>query len=117
MSGLTGYRAGLSAEAAVEARYVRSGHAVAARRWRGKAGEIDLILHDGDGFIFVEVKKSRGAAAAAARLSVRQMQRICLAAQEFLADAPCGLDTPMRLDVALVDAVGRIEVIENAFGA
>lgn len=117
MSGITGYRAGLSAEASAEAQYVHAGFTVAARRWRGKAGEIDLILHDGDGFIFVEVKKSRDFAAAAARLSPRQMQRICLAAQEFLADAPRGLDTPMRLDVALVDGVGRVEVIENAFGA
>jgi putative endonuclease len=117
VSGLTGYRAGLSAEAAVEVHYARAGHTIAARRWRGRAGEIDLILRDGDGFIFVEVKKSRDFAAAAARLSPRQMQRICLAAQEFLADAPRGLDTPMRLDVALVDAVGRVEVIENAFGA
>ncbi len=117
MSGITGYLAGLSAEAAVEALYVRAGHALAARRWRGKAGEIDLIFRDGDGFIFVEVKKSRDFAAAAARLSPRQMQRLCIAAQEFLADAPRGLDTPMRLDVALVDGVGRVEVIENAFGA
>lgn len=51
MSGMTSYLAGQSAEYAVEADYVRRGGypPVAARRWRGSGGELDLVFRDGDG--------------------------------------------------------------------
>jgi putative endonuclease len=78
------------------------------------AGEIDLILREDDRVIFVEVKKSRDFARAAESLSYWQMQRILGAAEEFVAGEPKGLLTEMRFDVALVDAVGRIEILENA---
>ena len=47
--------AGRAAEAQVSAYYTTLGHVVVAERWRGTAGEVDLILQDGPGFIFVEV--------------------------------------------------------------
>jgi putative endonuclease len=50
------YHGGLAAEAQVEARYLAAGKTVAARRWRGRGGEIDLIFRDGAALIFVEVK-------------------------------------------------------------
>lgn len=116
MTGQTGYLAGLSAEDQVAVRYARTGCTVVAKRWRGSGGEIDLILRDADCLIFVEVKKSRSHARAAERVLPRQMQRICAAASEFVADEPMGQDTEMRFDVALVDASGQIEILENAFG-
>jgi putative endonuclease len=88
---------------------------VAARRWRGPSGEIDLILHDGDGFIFVEVKKARKHDQAAERLSQRQMSRIAMAAQEFVGTCPRGSLTDMRFDLALVDGQGQVKVIENLY--
>lgn len=97
--------------------YGRSGRAVCARRWRGEAGEIDLIARDGAGVIFIEVKQSRTHAEAAEHLTRRQMARICGAAAEFLEGEPGGQLTEARFDVALVDAVGRIEILENAFAA
>lgn len=115
MSGLVSHCAGLAAEDSVAAHYARIGARVVERRWRGAAGEIDLILSYAGGLIFAEVKKSRSFAAAAAHLSPRQRQRLELAAQEYLAGAPAGLDTPCRFDAVLVDAMGRVEVIENAF--
>ena len=45
------------------------------------------------------------------------MARIYGAASEFLAGEPAGQLTEVRFDVALVDAVGRIEVLENAYAA
>lgn len=117
MSGLVSYRAGLAAEAAVAQLYARSGRAIAATRWRGSAGEIDLIARDGAEVIFIEVKKSRSHAEAAEHLSQRQMARIYASASEFLAGEPTGQNTEARFDVALVDAVGRIEILENAFAA
>ena len=87
---------------------------IRAERYRGSAGEIDLIADDGDSVIFIEVKKSKSHAAAAARLTPRQIQRIMGSAAEFLAGEPAGQDTNARFDVALVDAQGRIEILENA---
>ena len=54
--------------------------------------------------------------AAAARLSRRQMDRICMAALIYADKLPGGALTDIRFDAALVDATGRVEIIENAFG-
>jgi len=116
MTGLVSYHAGLAAEGSVERHYASAGHEIARRRWRGSGGEIDLITRDGDGLIFIEVKKSKSFARAAERVSRRQMRRIYASASEFLAGEPNGQDTEVRFDVALVNAVGQIQVIENAFG-
>lgn len=116
MSGAMAYHSGFAAEGAVELLYRRSGHSIAARRWRGSTGEIDLIARGADGLVFIEVKKSGSFARAAASLSHRQMARIQASASEYLADEPSGQDSAARFDVALVDQVGRIEILENAFG-
>ncbi len=115
MTGQTGYHAGLAAEAIVARDYVRRNHRVAGERWCGQSGEIDLICRHGDTVVFVEVKKSRSFARAATRLSRKQMDRICGSASEFLAGEPRGQLTDVRFDLALVDAVGCVKVIENAF--
>ncbi|GAB1377720.1 YraN family protein [Pararhodobacter aggregans] len=117
MSGSVSYHAGLSAEGQVARDYQRRGFPLVRHRWRGKGGEIDLVMQDGDGFVFVEVKKSRSHARAAERLSARQIQRLYDAASEFLGTCPAGLNTPARFDVALIDSFGRIEILENALCA
>ena len=115
MSGSIGYHAGRVAEDIVAQDYARRRHGIAARRWRGRAGEIDLIVRDGETVVFVEVKKSRDFATAARRLGRRQMDRICASAGEFLAGEPRGQLTDVRFDLAMVNDVGAISVIENAF--
>ena len=117
MTGLVSYLSGEAAESAVARHYARSGRPIAATRWRGSAGEIDLIARDGAAVIFVEVKKSRSHEVAAQRLGQRQMARIYGAASEFLAGEPHGQNTEVRFDVALVDALGRIEIVENVWAA
>lgn len=107
--------AGSLAEDAAAARYEATGHTILARRWRGAAGEVDLICRKGDCVVFVEVKAGADHARAAGRLGRRQMDRICLAANEYCGALPGGLLTEMRFDAALVDWTGRVEVIENAF--
>lgn len=113
MSGKISYLAGLAAEESVAADYARRGHTVAARRWRGSRGEIDLVLRNGDGLIVVEVKKARDLARAAARITRGQLDRIYGAVSEFLAGEPAGQLTEVRLDVALVDGAGRMQIVEN----
>ncbi len=115
LRGKRNYLAGLAAEDQVAASYERRGFSVAARRWRGRTGEVDLVLRDGEGLIFVEVKKSRDFGTAMASLTSRQIHRIARTATEFVAGEPNGLMTDMRFDLALVNAQGAIEVIENVF--
>lgn len=115
MSGALGYHGGVAAEVIAEQAYRQRGYMVLARRWRGEAGEIDLILRAGNVIRFVEVKKGRSHAAAAARVSPRQRARILLAAQEYAGLSGAGADIEMQFDVALVDANGRLELIEAAF--
>lgn len=113
LSGKTNYLAGLAAEDFVAADYARRGHPVAARRWRGSQGELDLVLRDGAGLIVVEVKKASSFEQAASRITRRQLDRIYGAVSEFLAGEPAGSGTEVRLDVALVDQMGRLDIIEN----
>ncbi|PUB16348.1 YraN family protein [Yoonia sediminilitoris] len=115
MTGQTGYQAGLAAEDIVASDYESRQHSVAARRWRGQSGEIDLVMRDGDAVVFVEVKKSKSFARAATRLGRRQMDRLCAAGSEFLAGEPRGQLTDVRFDLAMVDGSGAVQVIENAF--
>jgi len=117
MSGARSYHAGLAAEDQVARHYSRSGRNVCARRWRGVSGEIDLIARDGAEVIFIEVKQSSTHALAAEHLTPRQMARIYASASEFLAGEPGGQLTESRFDVALVNASGQIEILENAFAA
>ncbi|MCJ8138686.1 YraN family protein [Falsirhodobacter halotolerans] len=102
----TNHHAGLAAEEIVVRHY---GLPVAARRWRGPGGEIDLILRDGAQVIFVEVKAGRRAAHA---LRPAQVARIRASALAFLGNEPLGQRTECRFDVALVTD-GRVEVIAN----
>jgi putative endonuclease len=113
--GLTNYLAGHAAEASVARHYEDRGITICARNWRGMTGEIDLIGRQGDDVIFVEVKQSRSHDLAATHISRAQIGRIFATVDEFLAGEPKGLLTDVRIDLALVDGQGRIEVVENAF--
>lgn len=113
--GSTNYHAGHAAEGSVARLYEDRGIAICARNWRGITGEIDLIGRQGDVVVFVEVKHSRTHDLAATHLSQAQIGRIFTTVDEFLAGEPKGLLTDVRIDLALVDARGRIEVLENAF--
>lgn len=111
--GRVSYHAGLAAEEGVAAQYTRRGYGVLAQRWRGRSGEIDLILRDGDGIIVVEVKKGRDFGSALGRITRAQIARITGAVTEFVDTLPGGALTEVRFDVALVDGGGQIEILEN----
>lgn len=112
--GRASYEFGQASEAAVARHYENLGYDLAEIRWRGAGGEIDLIFSKGDMFVFVEVKASKTHADAASNLGSQQMVRICASAEDYIGRQPNGLLTEMRIDVALVDQMGRIEVLENA---
>jgi len=112
--GEMGHASGVAAEAQVEQSYLRRGARCLERRWRGAGGEIDLIFALAGDIVFVEVKASRTHARAAEHLGPRQAARLMASAEAYLGTLPGGTLTPMRIDVALVDGQGRIEIVENA---
>ncbi|TWI36902.1 YraN family protein [Paracoccus sulfuroxidans] len=114
--GMVAFRSGMAAEAGVARHYEDRGYRILAQRWRGRAGEIDLVVQDGSTIVFVEVKKAAWHALAAERIDRRKMDRLCQAAEEYCGRLPTGQLTEMRFDAALLDQIGIIEVIENAFG-
>lgn len=113
-TGRMSYYAGLSAEGSVIRAYESRGYRLDTQRWRGQGGEIDLVLRKGKMIVFVEVKKSRSFENAALRISAHQKWRIFATAQEFVASEPDGLLTEMRFDVALMNATGAVQILENA---
>ena len=90
------------------------GYAILARRFRGPAGEIDIVARRGNAVVFVEVKLRRTVADALESVGPRQRRRIAATAGVFLASRPwlSGLDArfdvmlavPWRLPVHVADA-------------
>ena len=111
--GRRAYQNGLAAEDRASSLYVAAGLRVLETRWRGKGGEIDLILADGETIVFVEVKQSRTHDAAIASLRAAQLRRIHMAASEYLGHCPNGQLSETRFDLATVDNVGRCRIMEN----
>ena len=90
-----------------------------AQNYRGRFGEIDLIMQDGSSLVFIEVRLRRSAdfGGAAASIDTRKQQRIIRTAQQYLA----GLKhvPPCRFDVVLMDDPHghNVQWIRNAFDA
>ncbi|MEX0281514.1 MAG: YraN family protein [Arenibacterium sp.] len=114
--GELAYHAGLSAEMQIAKYYTAQGYELLEQRWRGGAGEIDLILANSRCVVFVEVKKARDLATAASRITMRQLQRIYVSAEEYIL-AMRNPPLEARIDAALVDGTGAFDVIENAYRA
>ena len=87
-----------------------------AQNYRGRFGEIDLIMRDGATLVFVEVRLRRNAdfGGAAASIDARKQQRIVRTAQQYLS----GLAhiPPCRFDAVLMDDSG-VQWLKNAFEA
>ncbi|KZY29988.1 PII uridylyl-transferase [Roseovarius sp. HI0049] len=113
--GRRAYLSGVSAEKAVAQAYDRRGADLLETRWRGQAGEIDLIFLQDGVYVFCEVKKARSFDAAAERLRPDQMQRIHVAASEYLGNTPAGQLSEVRFDLGVVDDRGEVEIREGAF--
>lgn len=96
--------------------YQNRGADILARRFRDSGGEVDLILRQGDEFVFVEVKAAISHDIASARLTSAQSKRICQTALAFCARHHPSGPALMRFDLALVDRFGRVKIVQNAFG-
>jgi len=114
-AGQRAYLAGAAAEMGAVTSYQDQGCTVLENRWLGKSGEIDLILRDGNTVVFAEVKKARTFDQAIQRLRPQQMRRIHGAASEYLSETEDGQLSDVRFDLVVADAMGRIQIMENAF--
>jgi putative endonuclease len=101
--------------AALEAR----GYMVIERRYRTRAGEIDVVARSGDTLVFVEVKarQDRSFGVPAAAVTPQKQRRLVLMATEYLHHHRLE-DWPCRFDVVAVE-MGKgepeVEVIVDAF--
>lgn len=91
--------------------------------WHCSAGELDLVMRDGDELVFVEVKTRRGEAAGAAEESVSAAKgrRLMAAGAWYLAEHPELHDPIWRIDVVAITLAGdgrvvRVTHLENAVG-
>ncbi len=90
-----------------------------AQNYRGRFGEIDLIMQDGATLVFVEVRlrRSENFGGAAASIDTRKQQRLIRTAQQYL--SVLARTPPCRFDVVLMDdAQGHnVQWLKNAFDA
>jgi putative endonuclease len=96
-------RLGAAGEAEAERVLALAGFAILARRFRCRAGEIDLVARDGKVVVFVEVKTRQGSGFGrpADAITARKRDHMARAARFFLTGlGPC--PPPCRFDVVEV---------------
>ncbi|HET6235936.1 MAG TPA: YraN family protein [Acetobacteraceae bacterium] len=117
LRGRRSHTRGVDTEAAANAALIRDGWTVRARRLRTVSGGIDIVAEKDGLLAIVEVKSRPVLADAAAALSTRQRLRLIAAAEIMLAEHPDLGANGVRFDVMVVDAVGAVRRIADAFRA
>jgi putative endonuclease len=97
----------------------KNGLKLIARNFRGRFGEIDLIMQDGSSLVFIEVRLRRNAqfGGAAASIDRHKQQRIILTAHQYLSEL--ARPPPCRFDAVVMDDVEGLNAqwLKNAFDA
>ncbi len=108
-------RSGDAAETRAQNWLERQGLRLVTRNYRCKAGEIDLVMQDGESLVFVEVRyRSHGGFGSAVEsVTPAKQQRLRRAAEHYLQRLrPI---PPCRFDIVGIGADNRIDWIRNAF--
>src|SRR3954468_17172587 len=113
--GKDAYASGMAAEEAACAALHADGWTVLARHLRTAAGEVDAIAEKAGILAIIEVKSRPTLAEAAMALSVRQQNRLLEACEIILGEHPDWGVNGVRFDILVVDKVGRIRRIADAF--
>ncbi len=113
---MTRLEAGENAERLAEAFLQAKGMPVVERNFRGKVGEIDLVVKDGDEIVFVEVRAraTKRFGGAAASVGGAKRRKIIRAAALWLQAR--GWEGACRFDVVALEG-GRLEHFPAAFDA
>ena len=105
------YQTGLKGEKDAEEYLRGKGMSCLERRCRTPAGEIDLIMRDGETVVFVEVKTRRTGAAGTglAAVDARKQRRVARGAIQYLMSRGL-LNVPVRFDVVEISAEGILHI-------
>jgi putative endonuclease len=100
---------GQRGEDAAAAFLQRLGMQIETRNWRSPAGEIDIVVRDGDELVFVEVKtrKSERAGTAEEAVSAAKQRRIVRLARAYLASVGGTPDMGVRFDVVAIRVIAE----------
>ena len=104
---IAAFQTGLSAESRCAAWLIAKGYRIIARRFRSRAGEIDIIARRRGVTAFVEVKARATLDEAAYAVTQFQQRRIIAAAEAWLATHPQYANDELRFDAMLI-APGRL---------
>ena len=91
------------------------GYRLLARRFTSPAGEIDLVMRQGQTTVFVEVKARRSVDDGVIAVTPRQSRRIAAAAALFVTQHPGMAQTYQRFDIVAVPPHLWPTHITNAF--
>jgi putative endonuclease len=102
-------------EDAAAAHLATLGYQRIARKWRCQHGEIDLIMRDGQEFVFVEVRTRRGASSPSESVGPAKQRRLAALAYTFLRETQAPEEQPWRIDVVAINIGrdGRIAKLEH----
>lgn len=105
MTGTTTKEIGDAHESRAVDYLVAHGLALEARNYRTRMGEIDIVMRDGDTFVFVEVRRRRhrGYGGAIGSIGPAKQRRIARTALAYLQRRYRRCDLPMRFDVVAID--------------
>lgn len=100
----------------------RKGYSILHKNYRVKGGEIDLIAHDRDSLVFIEVKTRSKHSIKQAMMSISytKRKRITYTAERYIIQHPDCVKSRFRFDVIFVwyfrnSDTYKIEHLENAF--
>lgn len=93
------------------------GLTLVARNWRCKAGELDLVMRDGDIVVVAEVRLRRrdDYGHPIETVDARKQAKLVRATRLLLARRPELAEEPLRFDIVTLDADGSIEWLKEAF--
>ena len=111
--GTVAYLRGVAGEQRVAHHYVQHGYTLLDERWRGARCEIDLIVRRHSVLVFVEVKVAKTHEIALHQYRADQAARQIDAAHEYLGKDEAYSSLDIRFDLATVNEVVGIEVLEN----
>ncbi|WP_129626018.1 YraN family protein [Candidatus Oscillochloris fontis] len=114
-------RLGDFGEAAAYAHLLRKGYRILARNWRCQYGELDLVAHDGDQIVCVEVRTRRASSSISPEESITPLkrQRLMRLAMTYLSQTDLPDSTVCRIDLIAVeiDSQGRIARLDHLISA
>jgi len=113
--GQIAYTSGLAAEDKACAALVADGWSILGRRLRTPAGEIDAVAEKAGLLAIIEVKHRPVLADAVFALTERQQARLIAACDLLLIEHPEWGSAGVRFDLLVVDRLGQVRRVADAF--